>query len=134
MVTYGDGVADVDIRSLVDFHRSHGRLATVTAVCPISRFGALEVSDSGKVLKFLEKPKLEDQVSAGFFVFNKDVFSYLTGDDCVLEKEPLEQLVRAGELMAYRHNGFFFAMDTYRDYLYLNEMWEKGQAPWKMWE
>lgn len=134
MVTYGDGVSDVDIRALLDFHHSHGRLATITTVRPVSRFGVLEMSDAGRVESFAEKPQLDGWASAGFFVFNRRVLDYLTGDDCVLEREPLEQLAAAGELMAYRHEGFFFAMDTYREYKYLNDLWAAGDAHWKVWE
>ncbi len=84
-------------------------------------------------MKFLEKPRTEGFASAGFFVFNRKVFDYLGGDDCTLEREPLERLAREGELMAYKHEGFFFAMDTYREYSYLNQLWNEGQAPWKVW-
>ena len=134
MVTYGDGVADLDVRVLVDFHRSHGRLATVTMIRPYSRFGVLDVGSRGEVLSFAEKPQLLDWASAGFFVFNRRVLDFLDGDACVLEREPLEQLAREGELMSYRHEGFFYAMDTYREYNYLNELWASGEAPWKVWE
>jgi len=134
IVTYGDGVADLDIRALVDFHHAHGRLATVTAVRPISRFGILEVGDGGRVLNFAEKPLLDGWSSAGFFVFNHGVFDYLDGDDCILERGPLERLASEGQLAAYRHDGFFFAMDTYREYKLLNEIWTSGEAPWKVWE
>lgn len=133
MVTYGDGVADVDIRALVEYHRQHGRPATVTAVHPPSRFGILTLNDNSKVLSFAEKPQMGEWINAGFFVFNRKVFDYLKGDDCILEREPLERLAREGELMAYRHNGFFYAMDTYRDYKFLNELWDKGQTPWEKW-
>lgn len=133
MATYGDGVADLDLSRVVEFHRSHGRLATVTAVRPTLRFGSVSVTESGQVETFFEKPKLEGWVNAGFFVFEPGIFDYLTGDSCVLEKEPLERLAVEGQLMAYRHDGFFFAMDTYREYLYLNELWSKGQAPWRLW-
>jgi glucose-1-phosphate cytidylyltransferase len=134
MVTYGDGVSDVNVGALLDFHRSHGRLATITSVRPVSRFGILEMSDEGHVLSFAEKPQLYGWVSAGFFVFNRKVLDYLDGSDCVLEKEPLETLAREGQLMAYKHDGFFFAMDTYREYQYLNELWQNGKAPWRVWE
>lgn len=134
MVTYGDGVADIDIRDLVEYHHQHGRLATVTAVRPFSRFGILRLDDNSAVLKFDEKPQMEEWVSAGFFVFNRKVFDYLKGEDCFLESEPLEHLARDHELMAYKHNGFFYGMDTYRDYKFLNELWDKGQSPWKKWE
>lgn len=135
MVTYGDGLADLDIQSVLDFHRSHGRLATVTAVRPISRFGVLDVrEEDSRVANFAEKPQAEGWMSAGFFVFERKIFDYLSGDDCVLEREPLEQLAREGQLIAYQHDGFFFAMDTFREYQYLNELWARGQAPWKVWE
>jgi len=134
MVTYGDGVGDVDLRALLQFHRSHGRLATVTTVNPLSRFGMLEADAAGRVRGFEEKPRLEGSISAGFFVFKRSLLECLGGDDCVLEKGPLERLAGDGELMAYRHPGFFFAMDTYRDYLHLNELWANNQAPWKVWQ
>lgn len=134
MLTYGDGLADIDIRALVDFHRAHGKVATVTTVRPISRFGVVELDDRGRVVQFAEKPQSRGWVSAGFFVFQRRIFDYLQeADDCVLEKEPLERLAAEGELMAFRHEGFFFAMDTYREYQYLNELWSAGKAPWKVW-
>jgi glucose-1-phosphate cytidylyltransferase len=133
MMTYGDGVSDLDIGKLVEFHRSHGKLATITTVRPHSRFGVLETTKSGAVSKFLEKPQAKEWVSAGFFVFEPGVFQYLWGDDCTLETAPLEQLAKEGQLMAYHHEGFFFAMDTYREYIYLNDLWAKGNAPWKVW-
>jgi glucose-1-phosphate cytidylyltransferase len=132
LLTYGDGVADLDIAKLLEFHRSHGKLATVTAVTPSSRFGVLEMNKN-RVMNFLEKPRMEGFTSAGFFVLNRKVFDYLGGDDCTFEHEPLERLAKEGELMAYRHEGFFFAMDTYREYEYLNQLWTNGQAPWKVW-
>lgn len=134
MVTYGDGVADVDIRAVVRFHRAHGKLATVTTVRPISRFGVLEVGEVGEVTSFAEKPQLDGWVSAGFFVFDRKFFDYLEGGDCFFERAPLERLAGEGQLMAYRHEGFFFAMDTYREYEYLNQLWSGGDAPWKVWE
>ncbi|MDB9512754.1 glucose-1-phosphate cytidylyltransferase [Kamptonema animale CS-326] len=134
MVTYGDGVADVDIAAVVDFHKSHGKLATITTVRPISRFGILNVDDLGQVQQFTEKPQLDGWVSAGYLVLNRQIFDYLGGDDCILEREPLERLAAERQLMAYRHNGFFFAMDTYREYKYLNELWDNGEAPWRVWE
>ena len=134
MVTYGDGVADIDIRALIEYHRQHGRLATLTAVHPFSRFGILNLDDNSAVLHFAEKPQVDEYVNAGFFVFNRPVFDYLTGDDCILEREPLERLAHEGQLMAYRHHGFFYAMDTYRDYRFLNELWDSGKTPWKVWE
>jgi len=132
MLTYGDGVANLDIARLVEFHKSHGKLGTVTAVTPRSRFGVLEMNKN-RVMSFLEKPQMEGLASAGYFVLNRKVFDYLGGDDLIFEHEPLERLAREGELMAYRHDGFFFAMDTYREYEYLNQLWSKGEAPWKVW-
>jgi len=134
MVTYGDGVSDINIRALLEFHRAHGRLATMSTVRPLSRYGLLDLAEDGQVVRFEEKPITEGWASAGFFVLQRGVFDYLTGDDCVWEREPLERLAREGQLMAYRHAGFFFAMDTYREYKYLNELWNTGQAQWKVWE
>jgi glucose-1-phosphate cytidylyltransferase len=134
LVTYGDGVSNVDIDALTAFHHSHGRLATVTTVRPTSRFGNVEIGPDGRVSNFAEKPQLDDWVSAGYFVFHRRVFDYLDGDDCILEREPLERLAREGELMAYRHQGYFAAMDTYREYAALNELWASGSAPWKVWK
>lgn len=135
MVTYGDGVSDVNIADVLKFHHAHGRVATVTTVRPVSRFGVLGLGSDGLVTDFTEKPQLDGWASAGFFVFNKRAFDYLSDDPaCVLEREPLERLAAEQQLMAYRHEGFFFAMDTYREYLYLNELWDTNAAPWKVWE
>jgi glucose-1-phosphate cytidylyltransferase len=129
IVTYGDGLSDIDIGRLVAFHQGHGKLATVTTVQPVSRFGITQIDDRSRVTSFSEKPKVEGWVSAGFFVFE-----YLdAGDAEVLETAPLERLAADGELMAYRHDGFFFPVDTYRDYLYVNELWKDGEAAWKVW-
>jgi glucose-1-phosphate cytidylyltransferase len=134
MVTYGDGLSDVNISDLLRYHRAHGKLATVTTVRPQSRFGLLTLDEQQHVTRFSEKPRLDGWVSAGYFVFERKVFDYLRADDdCIMEREPLERLAADGQLMAYRHEGFFFAMDTYREYLYLNEQWAAGQAPWKVW-
>jgi glucose-1-phosphate cytidylyltransferase len=133
LMTYGDGVSDINLQDLLAFHRSHGKLATVTAVQPHSRFGLLDIEDSGHVSRFSEKPVMEGWVSAGHFVLSRKVFDYLDGDACVFETGPLERLAAEGQLAAYRHGGFFFAMDTYREYKYLNELWAAGQAPWKIW-
>ena len=133
MVTYGDGVADIDIAKLIEFHKSHGKIATVTTIRPYSRFGILNISDREEVLDFTEKPQIDGWASVGFFVFNREVFNYLGGLDCVLEQEPLEKLAQDGELMAYRHHGFFYAMDTYREYKYLNQLWDQNNAPWRVW-
>ncbi len=134
LVTYGDGLADIDLPALLAFHRSHGRTATVTAVRPASRYGMLDLSQDGSVRGFFEKPRTESWVSGGFFVFQRDVFSHLWEGDCVLEREPLESLVAAQQLRAYRHQGFFCAMDTYQESLQLNERWAAGDAPWRVWE
>jgi glucose-1-phosphate cytidylyltransferase len=134
LLTYGDGLADIDLGRLIEFHRSHGRLATVTAVRPTSRFGIMDIGPDGGVRRFAEKPLVEGWVSVGFFVLNRRVLDYVTGDDCVFEKEPLQRLASDGQLMSYPHEGFFFAMDTYREYKHLNELWDTCAAPWKVWQ
>jgi glucose-1-phosphate cytidylyltransferase len=134
MVTYGDGVSDVDIRKLVEFHKSHGKLATVTTFRPVSRFGILDINADNQVQNFIEKPKSDAWASAGFFVFQREVLDYLDGDECILEHAPLERLAAERQLIAYNHDGFFYAMDTYREYQILNDLWKNGQAPWKVWE
>jgi glucose-1-phosphate cytidylyltransferase len=119
----------------MEFHRRHGRLATLTAVRPQSRYGSLEFDTEGmKVTHFNEKPTLDGLISAGFFVFDRKVLDYLQGDECVLEREPLERLAAEGELMAYQHPGTWQGMDTYRDVLHMNEMWANGGATWKVWD
>jgi len=133
LLTYGDGLTDADIGKVVAFHQGHGKLATVTAVRPISRYGNITLSGEGKVDSFIEKPQTDSWISAGFLVFNRRVFDYVGGDDCILEREGLERLAADGELMAYRHDGFFFCMDTYREYQVLNQLWNSGEAPWKVW-
>ena len=129
--TYGDGLSDVDLNEVIDFHRSHGKLATLTAVNPTSSFGLLELDEKAAVRSFQEKPKLDQWINGGFFVFERGIFDYL-GDDSVLEKEPFEALARDGQLMAYRHNGFWKCMDTFKDNREMNELWE-STAPWKVW-
>ena len=133
MVTYGDGVSDVDIPALLAFHKSHGKLATVTTFRPVSRFGILSINEERQVRSFMEKPRADAWASAGFFVFERAVLNYVEGRDVMLEREPLQRLAAEGELMAYRHNGFFYAMDTYREYQILNEYWNSGDPPWKKW-
>jgi len=131
MVTYGDGVADVDIEALVRFHRSHGRLATVTAVSPVARFGSLQL-DGDNVAHFAEKPRAgEGWINGGFFVFEPEVLNYIEGDETSLEREPLERLASEGQLAAYRHTGFWHPMDTLRDKQLLEALWDRGSAPWK---
>lgn len=135
MLTYGDGVADIDIGKLLDFHHSHGRIATVTGINPRSLFGGLSV-DGDRVKAFREKSKDKkgDLISAGFFVFERKLFEYLTPDeDCELEYGTLERIAAEGQLMVYKHKGFWACMDTQRDMDALNEMWASGQATWKVW-
>jgi glucose-1-phosphate cytidylyltransferase len=135
IVTYGDGLCDVDLNALVRFHQRHGKLATVTSVKPKSRFGILELEAGGAVQAFAEKPEIDGWVNAGFFVFEPRVLDYLgEAADCVLEREPLERLAKDGQLVAFRHPGFFQAMDTYREYQLLNDQWNCGKAPWKTWD
>ena len=134
MVTYGDGVSDVNVGKLLEFHKSHGKLATVTTFRPVSRFGILDIDGDGQVMNFIEKPRSDAWASAGYFVFERGLFDYLNGDQCVLEKEPLERLAAERQLVAYHHQGFFYAMDTYREYQLLNDLWSRGEAPWKVWE
>jgi glucose-1-phosphate cytidylyltransferase len=135
LMTYGDGLADVDVGKLLDFHKSHGKLATVTAVRPTSRFGVMAVSDDHRVTSFAEKPRLDGWVSAGFFALDRKVVDYIEGgDECVFERQPMERLAAEGQLMVYRHDGYFFAMDTYREFQELNAVWDRGEAPWKVWK
>jgi len=135
MLTYGDGVADIDIGKLYEFHRNHGHIGTMTGVVPVSRFGEVSL-ERGKVTCFNEKPRYSDgRVNGGFFVFNRKFFSYLDDDEsCVLEKGPLENLAADGELMLYPHDGFWQCVDTYRELEALNEMWNSGKAPWRAWD
>jgi glucose-1-phosphate cytidylyltransferase len=131
-VTYGDGLSDVDLRALVAFHRAHGRLATVTAVNPRSSFGRLRLDGDGAVTEFEEKPVMNEWINGGFFVFNRRVLDYLE-EDSVLEREPLERLAAERQLMAYKHAGFWKCMDTYKDHLEFNQLWDAGRAEWKVW-
>ena len=132
LCTYGDGLSDIDLKQLVAFHRSHGKIATVTAVKPLSRFGALNIDESNQVKKFSEKPISSDWVNGGFFIFEPEIFRYLD-EECTLEAEPLEKLAKDGELMAYKHGGFWQPMDTYRETQELNSIFDSGNAPWKNW-
>ncbi len=134
MVTYGDGVADLDVRKVLAFHRSHGRLATVTAVRPPARFGALEL-DGDLVTTFAEKPQMgEGWINGGFFVFEPGVLDYVDGDDAILERQALERLASDGQLAAYRHEGFWQCMDTVRDVRHLNALWQQDAPPWAVWK
>jgi glucose-1-phosphate cytidylyltransferase len=129
LCTYGDGLSDVNHDAVVACHQTHGTLATVTAVRPVTRFGVLEMDELGSVHDFREKSDVEGWINAGFFVFQPEVFSYLKADS-VLEHGPLEALAHEGQLQAYQHDGFFQPMDTYRDFSLLNDMWNSGSAPW----
>lgn len=134
MLTYGDGVADVNIKELVAYHKTHGKLATITSTQPSGRFGALNLTDNNLVHGFQEKPKGDGAwINAGFFVMEPKVFDYIADDRTFLEKEPLENLASSEELVAYKHNGFWQPMDTLRDKNYLEELWKSGNAPWKVW-
>lgn len=133
MVTYGDGLADVNIKSLVAFHRGHGKLATISAVSPIARFGSLELNGD-RVAQFAEKRQTgEGWINGGFFVFEPRVLDYIDDDQTSLEGKPLENLAAESQLMAYRHRGFWHPMDTMRDKQYLESLWASGKAPWKAW-
>ena len=130
MLTYGDGVSDLNIKALLAFHQAHGKLATVTAVRPSARFGGMHIDDS-KVLDFKEKPQSgEGWINGGFFVFEPGIFDYLADDTTVLEKSPLENLVKDNQLMAYEHSGYWQCMDTVRDRDALQSLWDSGEAPW----
>ena len=131
--TYGDGIADVDIAALLAFHKSHGRIATMTAVQPTSRFGVLELEEDGVVGQFKEKPQVDGWINIGYFIFEPEIFDYLEGDETVLEQAPLHRLAEEGQIAAFRHEGFWQPMDTYREALMLNEMWDEGKAPWRTW-
>lgn len=133
LFTYGDGLVNSDINASTEFHRRHGAIGTVTAVNPAGRFGELAM-DGETITAFSEKPEKEAAfVSGGYFVFNKAIGKYLTGDACVLEREPLEKLSQEGQLKAWRHDGFWQCMDTFREQEYLNKLWAAGKSPWKVW-
>ncbi|MCX5829425.1 MAG: glucose-1-phosphate cytidylyltransferase [Deltaproteobacteria bacterium] len=134
MVTYGDGLANIDLKALLSYHKGHGKLATVTGINPASRFGVLKLSGD-RVTSFQEKPSVpKGMVNGGFFVFKRGIFDYLSqDDDCDLEVGALEKIARDGELMTYRHTEFWACMDTQRDMEYLNELWSHGKAEWKRW-
>lgn len=133
-LTYGDGVADINIKKLLDFHTAHGKAVTVTAVQPEGRFGMLEISDSHHVIKMQEKIQGDGRwVSGGFFVCQPQIFDYINGDETIFEREPLESISTSGELMAYRHNGFWQPMDTLKEKKELEQIWKEGKAPWKIW-
>lgn len=135
MLTYGDGVGSVDLGKLLESHRKHGKVATVTSVQPGGRFGALDLGQDNQVNGFQEKPKGDGAwINAGFFVFGPEIFDHIAGDSTILEREPLERLASNKELMAFKHDGFWQPMDTLRDKNYLEDLWKEGKAPWKLWE
>jgi len=134
LLTYGDGVADVDIAATIDYHRRHGKLATVTAVQPIGRFGAMDLTREQAVMSFQEKPKGDGGwVNGGFFVVEPGIFDYLGTGETMWEQAPLEGIAAAGQLVAYKHTGFWQPMDTLRDKQLLDHLWESGEAPWRKW-
>ncbi len=134
MLTWGDGVSDVDLRRLLEFHRHHGKLATLTAVRPPARYGHLKF-DGDRVAEFTEKPQIgEGWINGAFFVLEPGIFDYIDGDDTVWEREPLERLAADGQLMAYKHESFWQCMDTLREKYILQQLWDSGRAPWKIWE
>jgi glucose-1-phosphate cytidylyltransferase len=134
MLTWGDGVSNVDIKKLLEFHRSHGKLATMTAVRPPARYGHIEMNGA-QVLEFSEKPQTgEGWINGAFFVMEPQVFDYIEGDATQFEKEPLENLAKDGQLMAYKHTSFWQCMDTLREKHILQKYWDSGNAPWKLWE
>lgn len=132
--TYGDGVADIDVSKLIEFHNKQGSIATLTAVYPPGRFGALDI-DSNKVITFKEKPKGDgSMINGGFFVLSPKVFDFIEGDKTVWEQGPMERLAKQGEISAFKHEGFWRPMDTLGDKILLDNMWARGEAPWKVWE
>jgi len=135
MFTYGDGVADINIQKLLEFHKRHGKLATVTAVQPLGRFGALNLDEQGNVLSFQEKPRSENSwINGGFFVLEPEVLNYIEGDDTAWEGSPLETLAKEGQLVAYKHYSFWKPFDTLREKIELENLWKSGNAPWKVWK
>lgn len=130
--TYGDGLSDINLNKLIQNHESSKKIATVTAIHPISRYGILDI-ENDKVKSFHEKPKAEGWINGGFFVFQPEIFSYLS-ENCTLEEEPLKDIAGSGDLNAFFHEGFWFAMDTFREYEYLNRIWNEGKAPWRVWK
>jgi len=135
LLTYGDGVADINIRELVSFHEAHGKIATVTSVQPIGRFGILDLDETSQVKGFQEKPTEDGSwLSAGFFVMQPEIFNYLEGDTTTLERGPLQALSTDGQLVAFRHDKFWYPMDTLRDKQHLDNLWKTGNAPWKVWD
>jgi glucose-1-phosphate cytidylyltransferase len=135
LLTYGDGVSDVNVSAAVEYHKKNGKLVTVTAIQPAGRFGALDIGEKNSVLSFAEKPKGDGAwINAGFFVMNRRIIDYINDDTTMLEKAPLEKAAKENQLIAYKHAGFWQPMDTMRDKTYLEELWNSGKAPWKLWK
>lgn len=135
MLTYGDGVCDIDINKLVDYHKSHGKIATMTAVSVGQRFGVLDIDSQGTINSFREKQDTDgSRINAGYMVLEPAIFDFIDGDSTVFEKEPLEKCAALGELKAYNHNGYWQCMDTKREMEKLEELWQSGKAPWKSWD
>jgi glucose-1-phosphate cytidylyltransferase len=132
LATYGDGLADIDLNALVNFHKSHGKTASMTTTQASSRFGVVDMDSSGSVLKFREKPKVNDWINIGYFIFQPEIFKYIDHDS-VLEEEPLRALAGENQIGAYQHKGFWQPMDTFRESQMLNDIWDSGEAPWKKW-
>ncbi|MGA2956263.1 MAG: glucose-1-phosphate cytidylyltransferase [Thermodesulfobacteriota bacterium] len=134
-LTYGDGVADINIRQLVEFHSSHGKIATITTVLPLGRWGVLNLNDNGMVQGFHEKPKQDGSwINAGFFLLQPEIFKYIEGDQTFFEVTPLQKLAQEKQLVAFKHTKFWQPMDTLRDKINLDNLWKSGNAPWKVWE
>lgn len=136
MLTYGDGLSDINIGELVKYHKSHGKIATMTTIMPEGRFGSVKMGDNGMIEGFFEKvDNIDHWVNGGFFVLKKDVFKYISDNQAMMwEKDPLERMTSDHELMSYRHHGFWRAMDMLRDKVYLDQLWDSGQAKWKIWK
>lgn len=135
MLTYGDGVSDIDIYKLLDFHKSHNSILTVTAINVDQRFGVLEINENDEIKSFREKSVSDgSRINAGYMVCEPEIFNYIHGDSTILEKEPLETIAKMGKLLAYKHNGYWQCMDTKREKDKLDELWNSGKAPWKTWE
>ena len=135
MLTYGDGVSDIDIYKLLNFHKSHNSILTVTAINVDQRFGVLEINENDEIKSFREKSVSDgSRINAGYMVCEPEIFNYIHGDSTILEKEPLETIAKMGKLLAYKHNGYWQCMDTKREKDKLDELWNSGKAPWKTWE
>jgi glucose-1-phosphate cytidylyltransferase len=133
MCTYGDGVSNINIKKLLEYHKAHGKIATISTVRPETRFGILDINSNNSVKSFREKPQSDSWVNAGYFVFEEKIFDYLD-ENSVLENEPFSQLAKDNQMHAFHHNGFWQPMDTYREFKLLNDLWDSGKAPWKVWK